>query len=106
MADTPETKIKKEINKYLDSIPDLFHFPVINNGYGKGGVPDRVICYRGRFIAIEVKALGKKATPRQEQRIDEIRAAGGGASVVWSVLDVQRVIATYIPVKVTVYPTT
>lgn len=89
---TPESAIKKDINKYLDLVPDLFHFPVINNGYGKGGVPDRVICYKGLFVAIEVKVPGKTATVRQRTRIAEIINAGGRAEVVWSVENVREII--------------
>lgn len=37
------------------------------------------------FVAIEVKAPGKKATPEQEAFLAEVRAAGGIAGVVHSV---------------------
>src|SRR6185312_13817257 len=41
------------------------------------GEPDLVICCRGRFVAIEVKAPGKSPTKLQRHELAEIAAAGG-----------------------------
>lgn len=84
---TPETKVKKEIIAYIDTLQECWHVAFHTMGYGKRGVPDRLICYRGRFIALEIKAPGGKATPWQERCIAEINAAGGVAKVVDSVID-------------------
>jgi len=89
---TPESALKKKINAYLNSVPGLFHFPVMNRGYGKNGVPDRVLCYKGRFVGIEVKAPGGTASTPQQARIAEIVEAGGIAEVVWSVENVREII--------------
>lgn len=48
----------------------------------RAGVPDRLVCYRGRFIAFEVKKLGGKPTRIQQHEIDRIGEAGGVAVVV------------------------
>lgn len=90
---TPETKVKKEIIAYLDTLSECWHVAYHSMGYGKRGVPDRIICYRGKFIALEIKAPGGKATPWQERCIAEINAALGDAGVVYSVDDVKEVIA-------------
>lgn len=89
---TPETKVKKEIIKYLDTLSECFHFAVHNVGYGKRGLPDRLVCYRGRFIALEIKAPGGKATPWQERCIDEINASQGYAKVVENIAQVKDLI--------------
>lgn len=91
---TPESKVKKEIIAYLDSLGDrCWHVSYHNIGYGVAGVPDRIACYRGRFVALEVKADSeKKATKWQKYRIKEITTAGGTAHVVWSVGQVRRII--------------
>ena len=91
---TPETKIKKDIAAYLDSLgPRCWHVPYHNMGYGVAGVPDRLVCYRGRFLAIEVKRDAEhKPTTWQARRIKEIRAADGRAVVVWSVEQVKEAI--------------
>lgn len=90
---TPESKVKKEIVVYLDSLPECWHVAYHTMGYGKRGVPDRLVCYRGRFIALEIKAPGGKATPWQERCIEEMVSAGGFAGVVHSVDEVRRLIA-------------
>ena len=89
---TPESKIKKAINEYLDSI-GAYHVPYFTNGYGRRGVPDRLVCYRGRFVALEVKSPGGSASAWQRREIASIVAAGGRAEVVWSVDDVREIIA-------------
>ena len=53
--------------------------------YSRAGVPDLLICYRGRFIALEVKVPGKKPTPLQTRELATIRVAGGTAEVVTTV---------------------
>jgi hypothetical protein len=54
------------------------------NGFGKVGVPDFICCWRGKFLAIEAKAKGKReyTTANQNIRIEEIRSARGWALVV------------------------
>jgi hypothetical protein len=98
---TPETKVKKEIVAYLDTLPECWHVAIHNMGYGKRGVPDRLVCYRGYFIALEVKAPGGKATAWQERCLAEIQKAGGWSEVVHSADDVRRLIAhinlNYVP---------
>ncbi len=54
------------------------------------GVSDIIGCQRvtGRFIAIEVKRPGGKATPEQQEFLDSVTRAGGIAFVATSVDDV------------------
>ena len=94
MAETLETKIKKDIAAYLDSLGTrCWHIPYHNMGYGVAGVPDRLVCYRGRFLAIEVKRDAEhKPTTWQARRIKEIREADGRAAVVWTVEQVKEII--------------
>jgi hypothetical protein len=40
------------------------------------GTPDRLTVVRGQAIFIETKTLGKKPTPKQLEKHDELRAAG------------------------------
>lgn len=90
---TPEAKIKKEIVAYLASIGAWYDNPV-RNGYGRRGVPDIVCCYKGKFIAFEVKAsVDMEPSPWQKREIEAIHAAGGMAVVVSSVEKVKGIIA-------------
>jgi hypothetical protein len=56
------------------------------------GCSDLLACYRGRFVALEVKKPGKHATPIQESFLAGVRAAGGLAAVVTSIEDVQQLL--------------
>lgn len=77
---SPEKWEKDEVDAYLTSI-DALNFKPATFGMGKSGCPDRVVCYNGKFIGIEVKRPKKEPTALQWDRIAEIQAAGGIA--VW-----------------------
>lgn len=83
MGMTPEGKVKKAIKEYLKSIGAWYYMPV-SNGMGRVGCPDILVCWEGRFIAIETKAPGKRknTTPNQDREIDAINSANGLALVV------------------------
>ena len=59
---------------------------------GTAGIPDIIACIGGRFFAFEVKTESGRVTKLQEATIRKILAAGGIASVVRSVAEVQAVI--------------
>lgn len=61
------------------------------NAATRRGVPDRHICYRGRYVAVEVKQPGGKPTRLQQYELDRIAAAGGVAIVATDTVDVERV---------------
>lgn len=78
---TPEAKVKKKIKDILKSVGAYYAMPVAS-GFGNAGVPDFLVCYKGRFIGIEAKANGGKATALQLKNLDQIIAAGGVALIV------------------------
>lgn len=53
---------------------------------------DLIVCYRSKYISIELKARGKKLTEKQEQFLTQVRAAGGIGIGAWSVADCLSVI--------------
>lgn len=57
------------------------------------GVPDFIVCYRERFIGIEVKRPGKKATHDQRAELAWIHSAGGIDAVVTSRGEVESLFA-------------
>lgn len=81
MASTPEAKVKKRIRQLLD-IKQAYYAMPMGTGYGNSGVPDFLICHRGRFIAVEAKAGTNKPTLLQETHMQRIRDAGGIALVI------------------------
>jgi hypothetical protein len=58
----------------------------------RSGVPDLLICYRGHFIALEVKTMVGKTSKIQDYVLTQIRNARGIAYVVRSVDDVRKVL--------------
>lgn len=82
---TPENKIKAEIKKYLKMVPevDVFHFSVPASGMSKAGIADIICCYKGRFLAIEVKSEAAYAksyhnmSEAQQAFRDSVIKAGG-----------------------------
>lgn len=73
---TPEAKVKKQIRQIIDEFDAYYAMP-IGTGYGQSGVPDFLICHKGRFIAVEAKAGKGKTTLLQEAHLERIRNAGG-----------------------------
>jgi len=57
MADTPEAKMKKKVDKVLKEA-GVWYFAPQSGIYGRSGIPDRIACVNGRMIGIEVKAAG------------------------------------------------
>jgi Holliday junction resolvase len=80
MALTPEAKVKARVKKILDAHGAYYFFPA-TGGYGRSGVTDIVVCFKGRFIGIECKAGKNEPTALQHAEMDRIVNAGGVA--VW-----------------------
>lgn len=78
---TPEAKVKKDIRKILDAYGCYYAMPV-GTGYGNSGVPDFLVCHKGRFIGIEAKAGKGTTTALQEANLERIVKAGGYAFVI------------------------
>jgi Holliday junction resolvase len=81
MASTPESRVKKQIRKILDTTRTYYAMP-IGTGYGSSGVPDFLACHEGHFIGIEAKAGKGKTTALQEDNMRRIRESGGTTIVV------------------------
>jgi hypothetical protein len=88
-----ETQITDKIKAYLKTVNGIFFWKQFGGMYGQSGLPDIVCCYKGRFIAFEVKTDKGKVSVLQEVTLRKIRAAGGIADVVRSIEEVRAVIA-------------
>jgi hypothetical protein len=90
---TPENKVKAMVRKVLAEFCDerisvegfsmvkLKQYWPVPSGFGASDL-DCILCYYGKYIAIETKAPGEKPTPRQKLTIAETRAAGGAVFVI------------------------
>ena len=80
---TPEKKVKARAVEVIKDLSGWWFFPQ-SGPYGRSGIPDIIMCYQGRFVGIECKAVTKgikKLTKLQEHEIRKIRDAGGVATV-------------------------
>lgn len=76
---TEESLLKTKVKRYLDTLSPLpYRYMPVPSGYGAQTL-DFLCCINGRFVGIETKSRGKKPTPRQEQCMAQIIAAGGRA---------------------------
>lgn len=88
-----ERDIVAAIKRYLVSLgKDVFFWKEHGGPYGTSGVPDIIICYKGRFIGMECKLPGGRLTELQKRAISKINLAGGIARRVESVADAQTII--------------
>ena len=85
-----ESKIQRQILDYLDTVPCLYVIKIITAS--TRGVPDLIICYRGRFIGLEVKSTLNKATQIQMWNLYAITTAGGVGAVVRNIDDVKLIL--------------
>lgn len=72
----PEERLKISVLKFLRERGGFFE-KTHGNDMTRNGMPDIVGCYRGQYVAIELKAKGKKPTDIQLRVLKEIRRAGG-----------------------------
>lgn len=76
---TPEGITKKDAKAILDSYgEELWYDMPVKIGMGKR-VVDVFVCFRGFFLAFELKRRGGTARKFQERIMDRVRRAGGGA---------------------------
>jgi Holliday junction resolvase len=86
-AMTPEGKVKTKLVAMLKELGAWYFFPA-NNGFGKSGIPDVIICWHGKFIGVEVKSSRGKATALQMRCGEQIQEAGGMWRIVRSADDI------------------
>ncbi len=84
-----ESTLQNKVIDYLESI-GAYVFNVAGTGMGRKGTPDLLICYRGKFIAIEVKMPGGKTSKLQEYELAKVRKAGGIAKVIHSMEELEH----------------
>jgi hypothetical protein len=92
----PEDDIQRAVFQHLRArgAPGVFAFAVPNGGYrraveaailkGMGvvaGVPDVIAIHEGRVYALELKAEGGRATPKQQEAIAAMEAAGAFTAI-------------------------
>jgi hypothetical protein len=78
---TPESKVKMQGIKMMRRYQNVYYHMPVMNGMGAPTL-DFIITCNGYALAVETKAPGKKATPRQLVTIAAMEAAGTWCFVV------------------------
>lgn len=92
-----EKTITNQILKYLKSLPGCFAFKEHGGLYGTSGIPDIIVCYKGKFLAFEVKTEKGKLSKLQEITIEKIQKANGMAFKVTSFEEVKEILKGVTP---------
>lgn len=72
-----ENKVKKWLKEH-----GAWYVKTWSNGIQRSGIPDLIVCWKGRFIGIELKAENGRASELQKHEIECIRKAGGVGMIV------------------------
>lgn len=93
-----EAPVRKDIRDFCKFIGAYCYSPV-PIGYGVSTV-DHLICWRGRFYAVEAKRPDTRPAPtkRQEDVLTEVAEAGGGICVAYDWSDVAKLLG--VPMEV------
>jgi hypothetical protein len=78
---TPEGSVKNKIRGILQLYNNTWTYMPVPSGFGKQAL-DYLICFRGKFLAIEAKAPGEWLTGPQRLCAIEICEAGGTVFVI------------------------
>ena len=87
-----ESQIQNKIIKYLNGIGAYSIKTIVTN---RNGSPDLICCFKGRYVALEVKAEKGIVSKLQEHNIKLIKKSGGVAAVVRSVEDVKKILENF-----------
>jgi hypothetical protein len=87
-----EKQAVAKILKYLRTQPECFCWKEHGGMYGTTGIPDIICCFRGHFVAFEVKTETGRLTKLQSVALEKINAAGGKAYKVTSLDEVRAIL--------------
>ena len=88
-----EADLITTIKKYLATLPETFAWKEHGGQYGTAGIPDIIVCHRGRFIALEAKVGKNTPTKLQTMTIEQIRKTGNTTTIVRNIADIKTIIS-------------
>lgn len=77
-----KNKVKRLIATYEKRGYVFWTYWPVQTGFGKHGIPDCLLCFKGRLVAIECKVDRKEPSTRQWLQIREIDDADGYVLVI------------------------
>lgn len=76
----PETKFRNnQVTPFLKKLKNCQYFPIQQLAIHDD--PDFILCIRGNFVALELKADDGELRPLQSYKLDEVKRAGGTSLV-------------------------
>lgn len=103
MGNKEETALQQRIQKLIESRGGY-----VNKNWGnmtsEPGIADLTACYRGLYLALEVKVGDNEPTPAQGIHARNVRKANGITAAVWSKEEVEKMLDA-IDCNVDSYPT-
>lgn len=75
-----EKQFENQVKKWLKEHGAWF-LKTWGGGYQRSGIPDLLICWKGKFIGIELKTDIGKPSPLQIHELKSIEEAGGIALI-------------------------
>lgn len=73
-----ENKVKDLLKK-----KGAYYVKYFGCGFTRAGVPDLLVCFKGKFIAIELKAERGETSELQDYNLEQIKKAGGYGFVLY-----------------------
>jgi len=89
---TKESTIQHNILKYLNNLDECKAVKYQGGYYSKNGTPDILCCFKGYFVAFEVKGEKGVLTKLQQKELEAWGRVGAESCVVRSIEDVKNVI--------------
>ena len=77
-----EKNFENQVKKWLKE-HGAWYVKTWSNGVQRSGIPDLLICWKGRFIALELKAENGRASELQKHEVMKIKESGGIALFVY-----------------------
>jgi len=85
-----EATLQSNVIKYLRRIGAVVDN--INGNEFQASIADLLVCYRGRYIALEVKAPNGSLRSGQRRRLRKVQKAGGIGEVIYGIEKVKDII--------------
>jgi len=61
------------VKKWLDAEPDLWFVKIAGGKFQRPGIPDLLLCVRGVFVALELKAPSGKGKLSELQKLELVK---------------------------------
>jgi hypothetical protein len=81
LNEVSEGHLKDKVKEVCRKWGAFYGMPVAG-AFGRAGLPDFVLSYKGHFIGVETKTMKGKATALQEHTLKEIRDSGAVALII------------------------